>query len=88
MPIQGTAADILKMAMVRISEYLHHNYKEEDVRMLLQVHDELLFEIKKHLVREVELKVREIMEKVYEISVPIVVDSKIGEDWADMEKIN
>jgi len=87
MPIQGTAADMIKIAMVRVSDYLHHNYKEDDVRMLLQVHDELLFEIKEELLHEIEPKIKEIMENVYEMSVPIVVDSKFGKDWADMQKI-
>ncbi len=88
MPIQGTAADMIKMAMVGVSDFLHHNHKEEDVRMLLQVHDELLFEVKEELLSQIEPKIREIMEGVYEMTVPIVVDSKVGNDWADMQKID
>ncbi|OGN35779.1 MAG: DNA polymerase I [Candidatus Yanofskybacteria bacterium RIFOXYC1_FULL_44_16] len=86
-PIQGTAADMIKIAMVNVSKYLHENYEESDIRMLLQVHDELLFEVKKTLTRELEPKIKEMMEGVLKMDVPITVDSKVGPNWADMEPL-
>jgi DNA polymerase-1 len=83
-PIQGTAADMIKIAMVRVSEYLRKNYEENDAKMLLQVHDELLFEIKNELVDKIEPAIKRIMENVCEMSVPITVDSKVGPNWSEM----
>lgn len=84
MPIQGTAADLIKLAMVKIYDEIKGN---DDVRMLLQVHDELVFEIKKDLVASTAPKLQKIMETVYKFDVPIVVDVKAGPNWADMVKL-
>lgn len=79
-PIQGTAADIIKIAMIRISKRL----REEAVqaRMILQVHDELLFELPGHELQKVRLIVREEMEGAAELSVPLKVELGHGENWA------
>ncbi len=82
-PIQGTEADLIKRAMIGIAK----EFKNEDVRMLLQVHDELLFEMKKNLIPTVVPNIKAIMEKVPELSVPIVVDVKRGSNWQDMTKM-
>ena len=87
MPSQGTAADLMKLAMVAIFEYLNIKKMTQDCRMLLQIHDELLFEIKKNLVAELAPKLKELMENVYKFDVPIVVDVKVGDNWQDMRKI-
>ncbi len=81
MPLQGTAADLIKLAMVRVYEAIKDN---RDVRMLLQVHDELVFEIKKELVATLAPQLKNIMEHTHEFVVPIVVDVKVGPNWADM----
>jgi len=60
---------------------------EADVRMLLQVHDELVFEIKEGKEQEYIPKIKMIMESVYKLKVPIVVEAKVGQNWLDMEKI-
>ncbi|MDO8505321.1 MAG: DNA polymerase I [bacterium] len=86
MPVQGTAADLMKMAMIKIHESIKTLKHESSVRMLLQVHDELVFEIKKELVSEVAPKIKSIMESVYALKVPIVVDLKQGENWGEMDK--
>ncbi|HYC80076.1 MAG TPA: DNA polymerase I [Candidatus Binatia bacterium] len=83
MPIQSMNADIIKMAMREIDEKLVNG----DVRMLLQVHDELVFEIKKGREKDVVKKIKEIMESSYKLKVPIVAEAKIGQNWLEMEKI-
>ncbi len=76
-PIQGTAADILKLAMVHLGD--------GDVvpgsRMILTVHDELVFEVPKERVREAEARIREAMEGAYSLNVPLVVDVGHGDNW-------
>jgi len=81
MPIQGLAADIMKLAMIKVYEAYENN---PDVHMLLQVHDEIILEIKEEKAEEVAQKVKEIMEKVYKLNVPLVVDVKIGDSWGEI----
>jgi DNA polymerase-1 len=80
-PIQGTAADIIKIAMVR----LHHMLKTEGfaARMLLQVHDELVFEVPEAEVKPLEARVREIMEGAMTLDVPLKVDINVGPSWME-----
>lgn len=84
-PIQGTAADIIKVAMVRIGERL----KEEPQlgRLLLQVHDELVFEVSKDNWRELAAIVKAEMEQAVQLEVPLEVDLKIGENWGAMAPV-
>jgi DNA polymerase-1 len=79
-PVQGTASDMIKIAMVR----LHRALRERRLasRMLLQVHDELLFESPPHEVEAVAALAREIMESALPLAVPVVVDVKTGSDWS------
>lgn len=85
-PIQGSAADIIKLAMVRVADCL----KKEGLktRMLLQVHDELIFEVPPDELPQVTGIVRECMENTVKLAVPLKVDMKKGFNWYDMEKIN
>jgi DNA polymerase-1 len=85
MPIQGTAADIMKLAMIEISKWLKENKLEEDIRMLLQVHDELIFEVKKDKLTEFS-KIKDIMERAMKLEVPLKVDIKVGPNWSEMQK--
>lgn len=81
MPIQGTAADIIKVAMIDIQDYIdEHNL---GTRMLLQVHDELIFEIPESEQDTVPAKLKELMEKACEIEVPLKVDMGLAENWLD-----
>jgi DNA polymerase-1 len=84
-PIQGSLADIVKMAMVKIERDL--DFSEQRCRMLLQIHDELLFEIADGIVEEASRQVKEFMEKIVELDVPLIIDVKKGKNWADMEKV-
>lgn len=90
-PIQGTAADIVRIAMVRIAEYLEKEKLGDSVRMLLQIHDELVFEVKKGEAEKHIPKLLEIMEGVLEgketFGVPIVAEVKVGQNWAQMTNV-
>ncbi len=82
-PIQGTATgDLMKLAMIKVFEYTHNSGIKDDVFLLLQVHDELLFEIKENLVKNVADKIKDIMENVYKFDVPLTVDVKYGNNWS------
>ena len=79
MPIQGTAADLIKIAMIKIHKELKkHNYKS---KMILQIHDELLFEGPKQEMESLSKMVVDNMENAMSLSVPLKVDWKIGENW-------
>ena len=80
-PIQGTAADLIKMAMVAIDRRL--TQEKLRTRMLLQVHDELLFEVPEQEVERVKKLVREVMEGVIPLCVPLRVDIGTGKNWAE-----
>ncbi len=80
--IQGTAADLMKMAMIRADHVLRE--AGLGARMLLQVHDELLFEVPESEVERVRPLIREAMERVHPLLVPLVVDQKIGQSWMDV----
>jgi len=79
-PIQGTAADLIKIAMVRMARQLASRGLRS--RMLLQVHDELLFEAPADELPALEALAVDVMESALELSVPLKVDVKAGEDWA------
>jgi DNA polymerase-1 len=82
MPIQGTAADIQKIAMIRVAERLAADGSR--ARLLLSVHDELLFEVPRAEVEPLAAIVRETMEGALPLSVPLIVDVKVGDDWESM----
>ena len=80
-PIQGSAADIIKLAMVEFDKQVQHtSYK---AKLLLQVHDELIFEVPKSEVEEFSLFVEDIMEHALDLDVPLKVDSNYGPTWYD-----
>ena len=82
MPIQGTAADIQKIAMIRVAERLAATGSR--AVLLLSVHDELLFEVPRDQVEPLAALVRETMEGALPLSVPLIVDVKVGDDWESM----
>ena len=86
MPVQGTSADLIKIAMINVQKLIDEKYFNE-VRMLLQVHDELLFEVRRDLVEKVSKEIKEIMESAHHFNVPIIVDAKCGDNWSEMEEI-
>jgi DNA polymerase-1 len=80
-PMQGTGADIIKLAMLRTTERIAR--EKWPVRLLLTVHDELVFEAPPALADKLGVALREEMESVYKLSVPLEVDIGVGENWAD-----
>lgn len=82
-PIQGTSADIIKLAMIRIYDELKK--QNLSARMLLQVHDDLIFEVPKAELEETIYMVRYCMENAIELKVPLEVSVKVGPNWYDMK---
>ena len=80
-PIQGSAADIIKLAMINI----HRRLKKEkwESKMLLQVHDELVFDVPKSEIERLTSMVKEEMESAFTLDVPLVVDVGIGQNWLE-----
>lgn len=89
-PIQSLAADIIKVAMINIyKELTTYNLQHTtDCKMLLQVHDELVFEVAEDKVEYWAKKIKPLMENALKLSVPIEVEAKVGENWGEMEKID
>lgn len=79
MPIQGSNADIIKYAMVELSSQFHEH--GIDARMIMQVHDELVFDVASQAVERTAVIVRDVMEGVYRARIPLIVEIGIGEDW-------
>jgi DNA polymerase-1 len=82
-PLQGTAADLIKLAMIRIDEEIRR--RELKSRMTLQVHDELVFEVPENEVEVIKPLVREHMENAHPLEVPLLVELGVGPNWRDME---
>ena len=80
-PIQGTAADLIKMAMIRVDKTLQENFPE--AKLLLQVHDELIVECPEAIAEDVAALVSSQMQQVAELSVPLIAEAKIGKSWFD-----
>jgi DNA polymerase-1 len=78
-PIQGTSADIIKIAMIKLHELLQ-NYQ---TRLLLQVHDELVFEVPPHELEELQSLIKSVMESAMPLSVPLVVEVHAGRNWME-----
>ncbi|NVM57719.1 MAG: DNA polymerase I [Desulfobacterales bacterium] len=81
-PLQGAAADLIKVAMIRIHQVL--GQKGLRTKMLLQVHDELVFEVPPEELESVKKLVTEMMEGAYKLRVPLKVDAKTGQNWAEV----
>jgi DNA polymerase-1 len=84
-PLQGTAADLIKVAMIEIAKVIKDKYNKDEVRMILQVHDELLFEIKDSLAEKAAKEFKDIMEQGIKLKVPVVVEIKAGKNWGALE---
>jgi DNA polymerase-1 len=80
-PMQGTAADIIKLAMVKIDQWIQRCGL--DIKMLMQVHDELVFEVAEEVVEAAKEEIRQAMSAALELSVPLVVDIGVGENWEE-----
>ncbi|MGC0879452.1 DNA polymerase I [Pantoea agglomerans] len=79
-PMQGTAADIIKRAMIAVDNWLEQQ-NDNAVRMIMQVHDELVFEVKAGAVEEASQKIRALMEGSVQLDVPLLVEVGVGDNW-------
>jgi len=84
-PIQGTASDLIKLAMIEIQRQI--NSRELSAKMILQIHDELVFDVNNEELTVLEELVRDRMENVLKLDVPIKVDIKKGKNWLEMEPV-
>ncbi|MFY9378105.1 MAG: DNA polymerase, partial [Peptococcia bacterium] len=84
-PIQGSAADIIKLAMLKVQQFIDREMPT--CRMLLQVHDELIFDVPAELLETMAEKVRELMCDVYPLAVPLKVDLQAGPNWYELRKL-
>lgn len=84
MPIQGTQADIIKMAMIKVDRFLRQKFSTQEVRLLLQVHDELVFEAEEKVAATISGELKKCMESVATLDVPLVVNIKSGENWGEL----
>jgi len=82
-PLQGTAADLIKLTMIRIDAALREQGLKS--RMTLQVHDELVFEVPENEIDTLRTLVREQMETVHPLTVPLLVEIGVGKNWRDLE---
>ncbi len=82
-PVQGGAADLIKLAMIKIFETIKND--KTNIRLLLQVHDELIFEVKPDKIKSYAVKIKTIMQEVTPLSVPIIVDESQGDTWEDLK---
>ncbi len=78
-PLQGTAADIIKLAMIRVDQWLER--ARADVTMIMQVHDELVFEVAHKVVDQAIVKIKQAMEGAAQLTTPLIVDIGVGKNW-------
>ncbi len=90
-PIQGTQSDIIKLAMVRIDAFVKEHNLQENIHLLLQVHDELLFEVVRDKVKPYGVEIKAIMEDVLPSGkrhgIPLIVEGKVGDNWGEMKPL-
>jgi len=84
LPIQGLAADIMKKSMIDVKENVLINYQSKQVKMILQIHDELIFEVDEKLVDKFLVEVEKAMEEAYQLKVPLKVATSVGNNWAEL----
>ena len=90
-PLQGTQSDIIKLAMVRINDFLEKEGKDDKAHLLLQVHDELVYEMSEKRAKELAPKIKEIMESIVSLEethgVPVIAEAKLGPNWGEMQPL-
>jgi DNA polymerase I len=91
-PIQGTQADMIKIAMKDIDGHIRKEKHEQDMHLILQVHDELVYEVKDSLVNEVIKHFKQLMEKALPkektLGVPIIAEVQVGDNWGEMREVD
>ena len=79
-PMQGSAADIIKLAMIEVDKWLKD---QPGIKMIMQVHDELVFEVEEKYLDLAKEKIPELMESVAELSVPLIAEVDVGDNWEE-----
>jgi DNA polymerase-1 len=80
---QGSSADLIKLSMLKVSDIIK---KERlDVRLLLQIHDELIFEVKEEISQEIAKRFKEVMENIYPLNIPLKCSANIGDSWGELK---
>ncbi len=91
-PMQGTQSDIIKLAMVKIETMLKERGARDDAHLLLQIHDELVYEIREARVKELAPEIERIMESILTTEetngVPIIAEARVGKNWGEMQKLS
>jgi DNA polymerase-1 len=80
-PIQGSAADIIKLAMIRLQQRIQEDGWQ--AKMLMQVHDELVFEVPKTELADFQILVKKEMEQAFTLDIPLEVDLGVGQNWLE-----
>lgn len=80
-PMQGSAADIIKRAMIAVAETIATKWPNQEVRMIMQVHDELVFEVREDCIAEAKAELARIMEQAAELKVPLIAEAGVGQNW-------
>ncbi len=88
MPIQSLGADILKLAMIETDKLIQDQKWQDQVKLVLSIHDELIFEVKNDILENVINPLKTTMEKVYQLSVPLKVEVKFGETWGNLKSFS
>ncbi|SDB24097.1 DNA polymerase I [Pseudidiomarina indica] len=80
-PMQGSAADIIKRAMIDVAAAIDKKWPQQEVRMIMQVHDELVFEVHENCIEEAKAELVKIMEQAAELKVPLIAEAGVGQNW-------
>ena len=80
-PLQGSAADIIKKAMIDVYHWIEDTGSSNEIKMIMQVHDELVFEVKKSKTKEYQEQIVSLMENTFSLSVPLIVEAESGNNW-------
>ena len=80
-PLQGSAADIIKKAMIDVYQWIEDSGSSNEIKMIMQVHDELVFEVKKLKTKEYQGQIVSLMENTFKLSVPLIVEAESGNNW-------
>ena len=88
-PVQGFGADIIKMSMIKTRDALREaGFFGKEVKMVLSIHDELLFEVRDDMIEKTSRKIKEIMEEIYKLPIPLRVEVATGKDWGRLKEIS
>jgi DNA polymerase-1 len=86
-PLQGSSADMIKQAMIDTQNLIEKEYDNKSIKMLIQVHDELVFEMNEEILVEAIAKIKDIMVGIVDLRVPLKVDAATGVNWGELQEM-